>query len=72
MRFVRLVPATSGLGSTSGPTVIKGGYLAEFRSGRGPGSRAVGRVTKPQNQLSGMGRGGVSGRVTRIRLGQAP
>lgn len=59
MRFARWMPATSGLGSTSGPTVIKGGYLAEFPSGRGPGSRAAGRVTKPQKQLSGMGRGEV-------------
>lgn len=59
MRFVLLMPATSGSGSTSGPTVIKGGCLAVFPSGRDPGCRAGGRVTKLQKQLSGMGRGQV-------------
>lgn len=53
------MPATSGPGSTSGPTVIKGGCLAEFPSERGPGCRAVGRVNKPQQQLSAMGIGQV-------------
>lgn len=76
LRFARLMPATSGSGSTSGPTIIKGGCLAEFPSGRGPAWRAAGRVNKPQKQLSGNGQG-ASGSAqeggnpsTRLRLSQ--